>query len=210
MWSGDSFVNIGDQKINEFLDALASKEPTPGGGAVSGLLTALSISLGNMVLAYTEGKKKYADHQSLHDDCGKFLQAARIESMELSTEDVDAYRALSALWKLDQDDPRRKDEWEDAVQRATSVPIRTMELCNSILTTLETMVGKSNKMLVSDLATASIIAKASTEISAWTARINLPLLGDSDLQSELTEKIQALETSCDSLARSIDEACRAV
>ena len=60
------------------------------------------------------------------------------------------------------------------------------------------------------IATASIIAKASTEISAWTARINLPLLGDSDLQSELTEKIQALVTSCDSLARSIDEACRAV
>ena len=56
MWSGDSFVNIGDQKINEFLDALASKEPTPGGGTVSGLLTALSTSLGNMVLAYTEGK----------------------------------------------------------------------------------------------------------------------------------------------------------
>ena len=210
MWSGDSFVNIGDQKINEFLDALASKEPTPGGGAVSGLLTALSASLGNMVLAYTEGKKKYADHQSLHDDCGNFLQAACIESMKLSTADADAYRALSTLCKLDRDDPRRKDEWEDAVQRATSVPIRTMELCNSILITLETMIGKSNKMLVSDLATASIIAKASTEISAWTARINLPLLGDSDLQSELTEKIQALLASSDSIAQNIDKACRAV
>ena len=99
---------------------------------------------------------------------------------------------------------------EDAVQRATSVPIRTMELCNSILITLETMIGKSNKMLVSDLATASIIAKASTEISAWTARINLPLLGDSDLQSELTEKIQALLASSDSIAQNIDKACRAV
>lgn len=210
MWSGDSFVNLGDQKINEFLDALASEDPTPGGGAVSGLLAALSTSLGNMVLAYTVGKKKYADHQSLHDDCGKFLQAARIESMELSIADADAYRELSALWKLDRDDSQRIDGWEDAVQRATIVPIRTMELCNRILTTLETMIGKSNKMLVSDLATASIIARASTEISAWTARINLPLLGDSNLQSELAEKIQVLVTSCDSLARSIDEACRSV
>ena len=201
---------IGDHQINAFLDALASKNPTPGGGALSGLLTALSSALGNMVLAYTEGKKKYAAHQTLHDDCGAFLEAARVEAVELSSADASAYQALSELWKLEKDNRRRKDEWEPTVERAVVVPIRTMELCFRVLTTLETMVGKTNKMLVSDLATAAILANASTEIAAWTARVNLPLLSDSLLQSELSNKIQTTLTSCGSLARNIDEACRDV
>ena len=98
-------MKIDDQTINEFLASLASKEPAPGGGAVSGLLVALSTSLGNMVLAYTEGKKKYTTHTALHEDCSHFLEAARTEAMELAQADAKAYLALNKLWKLDAEDP---------------------------------------------------------------------------------------------------------
>ena len=50
-------MELGSQSINEFLDALAAKQPTPGGGAVAGVLVALSTSLGNMVLGYSLGKE---------------------------------------------------------------------------------------------------------------------------------------------------------
>jgi len=203
-------VNIGDQKISDFLESLASKEPTPGGGATSGLLAALATSLGNMVLAYTHGKVKYADHQSLHGDCKNFLHAARDESLALATADAKAYGTLNDLWKLEKEDPLRLEGWDDAVKQATAVPIRTIELCNHILTTLETMLGKTNKMLDSDLVTASILAKSSAEIAAVTARINLPLISDHERTSELEKTIQSLIASCETIARSIDEACGAV
>jgi formiminotetrahydrofolate cyclodeaminase len=96
------------------------------------------------------------------------------------------------------------------VKQATAVPIRTIELCNRILTTLETMLGKTNKMLDSDLVTASILAKSSAEIAAVTARINLPLISDHERTSELEKTIQSLIASCETIARSIDEACGAV
>lgn len=203
-------MNIGDQKINDFLDVLASNEPVPGGGVSSGLLTAFATSLGNMVIAYTEGKKKYAEHQPLHEDCGKFLRAARIESLGLAAADAESYAALNTLWKLDKNDPKRIEQWDHAVEEATNVPIRTMKLCNSVLTTLETMIGKTNKMLVSDLVTASILARSSAEIAAVTARINIPLLQDQVLKSELFDKVSTLEGTCRTLARNIEESCGAV
>ena len=91
-------MNFGENTINAFLDSLGSKEPTPGGGALSGIVTALSTSLGTMVLAYTKDKKKYADHESLHHDCGNFLVSARAEAMELASADAAAYATLNTLW----------------------------------------------------------------------------------------------------------------
>lgn len=203
-------MNFGENTINAFLDSLGSKEPTPGGGALSGIVTALSTSLGTMVLAYTKGKKKYADHESLHHDCGNFLVSARAEAMELASADAAAYATLNTLWKLDDDDPKKLSFLDDAVVQAIHVPIQTMELCHRILITLHAMIGKTNKLLVSDLATASILANASTEIASWTARINLPLVKNETRKIELTEIISSLLASCNSLAHQIDSACRSV
>ncbi len=45
----------------QFLDALASAEPTPGGGSASAYGGAMAASLVAMVGRLTVGKKKYAD-----------------------------------------------------------------------------------------------------------------------------------------------------
>ena len=45
---------------DDFVEALASKDPVPGGGGASALVGALGIALGNMVGNLTVGKKKYA------------------------------------------------------------------------------------------------------------------------------------------------------
>ena len=51
--------------MKEFLEALASKEPTPGGGGASALVAAVSCSLCSMVANLTTGKKKYAQYLEL-------------------------------------------------------------------------------------------------------------------------------------------------
>ena len=50
-----------EQKTTEFLDALSSSAPVPGGGGASALVGAIGTALGNMVGSLTVGKKKYAD-----------------------------------------------------------------------------------------------------------------------------------------------------
>ena len=45
----------------KFVEALASKAPTPGGGGASAYAGALASALASMVGNLTVGKKKYAD-----------------------------------------------------------------------------------------------------------------------------------------------------
>ncbi|MEL7655035.1 MAG: cyclodeaminase/cyclohydrolase family protein, partial [Bacillota bacterium] len=50
-----------DKSCLEFMEALASKAPVPGGGGASALVGAIGVALGSMVGNLTTGKKKYAD-----------------------------------------------------------------------------------------------------------------------------------------------------
>ena len=52
-----------DMTMDNFLAVLSSSEPVPGGGGAFVYVAAVGMSLGNMVLALTTGKKKYAEYQ---------------------------------------------------------------------------------------------------------------------------------------------------
>lgn len=200
-------MQIGKQSINEFLAALAAKQPTPGGGAVAGLLAALSTSLGQMVLAYTDGKRKYAQHKQLHDDCFSFLRASSEEAIILAGEDAKAYESMNALWKLEKCDPIRLASWDDALQNAIAVPMKTMELSHRILVTIQTLIGKTNAMLVSDVVIAAILAEAAARSARLNVEINLQLLEDSEEQTTLMNKTTHLLSECTMLCKTIEDGC---
>jgi methenyltetrahydrofolate cyclohydrolase len=200
-------MDIGSQSINELVGALASKQPTPGGGAVAGLLAALSTSLGQMVIAYTEGKKKYAEHETLHKNCIDFLLSASGEALLLANADADAYETLNGLWKLEKSDPERIEAWDDALSKAIKVPLQTMELSERILTTLQTLQGRTNAMLVSDLVIAGILAESAARSARLNVEINLSQMDECDAKSALQAKTSALLASCISICKSIEDAC---
>jgi len=201
-------MEIGSQSVNEFLASLAAKQPTPGGGAVAGVLVALSSSLGNMVLGYSLGKETLKEHASLHDDCSKVLVAASREAIELAHSDASAYEALNAMFSTQDDDAERQENWDRVVLEAISVPIRTMELCQRVLVTLQTLIGKSNRMLASDLAIAAILADAAARSADWNVQINLSQLGDDEKRAACSKEANGLLLKCKGLAESIETSCR--
>ena len=201
-------MEIGSQSVNEFLAALAAKQPTPGGGAVAGVLVALSTSLGNMVLGYSIGKETLKEHTSLHDDCSKFLLAASGEAIELAHADTDAYETLNAMFSTPKDEPEAQENWNRVVLEAISVPIRTMELCQKVLVTLQTLVGKSNRMLASDLAIAAILADAAARSADWNVQINLSQLSSDDERDRCSKQANELLENCREIADAIETSCR--
>ena len=50
-----------NKTCREFVSALASSAPTPGGGGAAALCGAVGAALCGMVASLTSGKKKYAD-----------------------------------------------------------------------------------------------------------------------------------------------------
>lgn len=201
-------TSIGAQTIDEFLSSLAAKQPTPGGGCVAGLLSALSTSLGSMVLSYSQGKDAFKEHVKLHEDCAQFLDVARIEAIDLSVADATAYEALNILWKLPKDAPERIADWDRTVQEAITVPLQTMELCQNILSSLESLTGKTNVKLASDLAIAAILADAAARSANWNVQINLLLLNDDEMSIAVAKKADEVLACCKDVADSIERSCR--
>ena len=201
-------MELGSQSINDFLNALAAKQPTPGGGAVAGVLVALSTSLGNMVLGYSLGKETLKEHASLHEASSTSLLSASKEAIELAQADATAYDSLNAIFSTPKNDPEAIEHWNRVVLEAISVPIRTMELCQSVLVTLQSLVGKSNRMLSSDLAIAAILADAAARSANWNVQVNLSLLSSDDERDKCSKQADELLSTCKGLAESIETSCK--
>ncbi len=88
-----------EKTVTEFLDMLASKEPTPGGGSAAALGGAQAAALVSMVCNLTIGKKGYEGVQQAMSDLLAKTEALRKELPQLLEADTQVYdgRLSSAL-----------------------------------------------------------------------------------------------------------------
>ena len=84
--------------MQEFADRLASKAPSPGGGAVAAVTAAHAAALGCMVLAYTLGKPKFAAHENENQVALQSLQRAQIKALALADEDISGKAQAASRW----------------------------------------------------------------------------------------------------------------
>ncbi len=180
--------------LNRALDAVASRTPTPGGGAVASVVGALGAALAQMVVNYSVGKKKFAEHEPALQSSLEQLERARTAMLELAAEDAAAYAVVNELMKLPEADERRRQEYAGAIEMATQAPLATCAGAVALLRHFETLAPMTNQFLKSDLAIAAILAEACAAASAQNVRINLPSLRDaagperaSDVENQLEQ-----------------------
>ncbi len=200
-------MSLSNLTMREFLDAVAAKQPTPGGGAVASFVAALGAALGRMVVSYSAGKKSLLAHDALHHEALDTLAQFGERAMRLAEEDAIAYARLNALWKLDKGDPKRIAEFDEAVEQAIAAPHAVLHVCKEMLRLLQKLCGTTNPMLASDLAIAAILAEAGGRAAAWNVRVNLRLLEDQAVRDAMAATIeQALGDAAD-ITREIETAC---
>jgi len=194
--------------LADFLDALAAKTPTPGGGAVASFTGAIAGALAAMVVNYSVSKKSLAEHKPELEKALESLTRARTLLLELAAEDEAAYADLNALWKLDADDPKRAGEMPAAIDRAIQAPRAVLAACLNLLRQLEELAPITNKNLRSDLAIAGVLAEAGARAAGWNVRVNTPLLEseaqrdeiDTDVRrlcGDASERCERIERMCD-------------
>lgn len=201
-------MDVATQTIQDFLSSVSAKQPIPGGGAVAGLLTAMSSSLGQMVLAYTEGKKKYEEHNSLHASTVGILIDSSEQALLLANRDAKAYATLNELWKLDRDDPKRIESWDAAVTEAILAPLEVIDVCTTVLRALVELTGKTNALLNSDLVIAAILAEAGARSALLNVEINLQQMKESEAKNSFEVQAKTLVGCCKTLCASIETACK--
>lgn len=165
-----------DMTLEGFLEALASKSPTPGGGAAAAVTLAQAAALGSMVIAYTEGKPKWASHAALHAHAAAFLDQVRREAMALADRDASAYRALNALWSLPRDSRSSDPRWQPAVDEAIAAPSAIADLACATIVMLARLDGCTSTLLASDLRIGRLFADSALEAALANVEVNVPLL----------------------------------
>ena len=199
--------SIASQTIEGYLNALNSKAPTPGGGAVAGTTGATAAAIAGMVIHYTLGKKKHAEFEN--DNAAKLeqLTAAQSEFLSLADSDAAGYGKLNELWSLSESDPKRQSGWTDAVSGAISPPTAMLTLSGDLMQVVFDLTTTTNRQLRSDLAVAAITFRAAAHSAACNIRINIPLLPEADRPNAESSMNEAL-SSVDAIHDAIVDACR--
>ena len=162
--------------VKEFLAATAAKLPIPGGGSVAGVVGGLAAALGEMVLAFTIGKRKYADYAEEHAKLASKLARARGMYADLTSDDASAYSLYQEANRTE--GPDKDARMAEATAAAINVPREMTALALTVLEDLVAVGQNCNPWLLTDLSAAAVLAEAVTRLSDYNVRVNAAGMDD--------------------------------
>lgn len=184
------------QILGEWVDALASKAPVPGGGGASALGGALAAALGQMVANLTVGKKRYADVEAEIQQSLISLNRLQRELQELADKDAEVFTPLAAAYGMptDTEEEKAKKErvMEERLLEASLVPLCIMEKASEVLKFIELLEQKGSKMAVSDAGVAAQFARAALTGAVMNVFINTKSMKNREKANELNERAKLL------------------
>jgi formiminotetrahydrofolate cyclodeaminase len=185
------------RSLDQFLDALGSSAPTPGGGAASAIVGALAAALAEMVAQLTVGRPKYAAVEEGAQTVLKETQRLRSELLALVDEDTQAYDGVATAYALPKgtDDERRtRDEAiQVALVAAMQPPLQIMERGCDVLRLASEIAEIGNPTVASDAGCAALLGEAATRAAGLNVMANVVLLRDEQIAGEAHERVAALE-----------------
>ncbi len=171
--------------MKEFLDALSSKEPTPGGGGASALVAAVSCSLCSMVANLTTGKKKYAEYQERIDEYLVILKDKNELLQEDIKKDADAFAPLAAAYSLDKSTPGYDEIMEKALYDAAVAPKEILEDICSLIPVIEDLAVMGSRLAISDVAVAAACLEAAIKGCVLNIYINTKSMKDRERAEQM-------------------------
>lgn len=178
--------------MKEFINTLAGKEPTPGGGGAAALVGTVAAALCSMVANLTSGKKKYAQYQEDIDRILGYLEEAIWEINSYIEKDADAFEPLAEAYKIPKDDPKRDEVMEKALLAAAVVPLELAGKLYDLIPVMEELEQKGSKLALSDVAVAAVSCKAAMEGAVMNVYINTKSLTNPLIAKGLNEKAMKL------------------
>ena len=164
--------------IGTFMDALAARQPVPGGGSVAALAAALAASMGEMVLNYSLGRKDLQAYAAeLRPALAEFSRARGLLLL-LMVEDQMAFEAMTAARKLPQGSAERAARFPPSLLAAVRTPQAVGATAVAILEICDKMINFVNFHLLSDLAVCADLAMAAARCAVYNVRVNLSDVAD--------------------------------
>lgn len=182
-----------NDSIKKYIDDLASRQPTPGGGSAAALCGAAGTALLEMVCNFTAGNKKYADFEQNIKGYLSSLACIQRGFESLIDEDVKAYSAIRDAFKS-----KEKIIIDNALKQGYNICLKICVLSKDGLNIASELPEKGNVNLITDVGCGAELLNASFNSGVFNCDINLKGIEDIDFTEKQRPVLDALkrETEC--------------
>ena len=202
-----SSQDILEMSVADFLEAIASRNPTPGGGSVAAIAAALGAALGRMSLAFSKGKRSLAAHAAAHEQYAIRLARTAAMASQLAAEDIQAFGLYQQAQEMP-DGPDRQQAARGALAAAINVPRELAKLSLALLGDLNDLADKTTPWLLSDLKAGAALAVAAVRICEYNVQTNAAGLDDATAAQELVTAAAADVRRADQLLATLEQTAR--
>jgi len=178
--------------LDQYRDALASSDPTPGGGTAAAVALAQGAALACMVCELTSGREKWQAGWDAADEVRKIAEPLLIRGHELASEDAAAFDAVMAAFRMPRESDGEKSERGTAIEVATlgaaEVPLETAICALDLLEALPPLAENGNGNAVSDVGVSALLLSAACRGALFNVQINassLPAAQSEELLAEV-------------------------
>ncbi|WP_202901209.1 methenyltetrahydrofolate cyclohydrolase [Methylocaldum szegediense] len=187
---------IEDKTIRQFLDELASKSATPGGGSAAAIMGAMGAALVSMVCNLTIGKKNY---EAVEPEMKELLAKAenlRSQLMDMVRADVEVFNKVMSAYGLpketDEQKAARSQQIQLALKAATDVPIECAKACAEVIRLSKIAAEKGNRNVVSDAGVAVVAGYAALKSAALNVYVNAGAIKDETFVSSRMNELNGI------------------
>ncbi len=186
-----------DQTVREFVESLAARTPTPGGGSAAACAAAMGTGLLAMAAQFAQGKKQAAEDAEprlaraldvLHEKRGILLPMVE--------RDASAFERVTDAYKLGKADKQQQEIRDRAIQEALvgamAVPEETLCAVRDVLVAFADVVELIGRNIVSDVGAGTALLDAAAEMARLNVRINVAYLKNRDLAVAADERVRAV------------------
>jgi formiminotetrahydrofolate cyclodeaminase len=175
-------AGFADLTVSAFFDALASPEPTPGGGTAAAVAGGMGASLLMMVAGLAKSRNDTEVERVRLKEARAALSSIRDRLLALADTDAAAYNEVVAAYRLpkatDPEKAARKQAVQRAMRAATDVPLEALRVVLEAAPHARVVAEHGNRSAASDVRVALELLEAAAAGATANVEINLSNLDD--------------------------------
>jgi len=197
MLNDNSYAQLINLSVEDFMIETASESPAPGGGSVSAYLGALGAALGTMVANLSSHKRGWDDRWEEFSDWAEKGKHCHEELLRLVDEDSMSFNALISAYVLPKSSEEEKKERDRTIKEATRqailVPFRVMQVAHEALGVVRAMAEIGNPNSLSDAGVGALAIKAAVMGAHLNVKINIAGLDDRKYVEKIMQETSRIE-----------------
>lgn len=156
-------MTVPERTLRAYLDAVAARTPTPGGGSVAAVAGALAAALGEMVANLTLGRSEATGSDDALVDLRDRLTGLRGSLIDAAAADERTYAAYRDAVKLPRGSDAETTARAAALHRtlidATEVPLAVARSAAEVAELMANVAVSANRHVRSDAALGALLAE---------------------------------------------------